>query len=368
MRTVPLVLLAFLGCTPDYEVVPKPVDVNPGDITECGFTRVEDTAFYRYDCNPVFSTTGEDWADSIRGTTFFVTEVVGHPFYQLWYTGMPDGAGEGDFALGYAASPDGTEWTPHKENPLLEAPDRAEWDADAMDGMQVVWDDQSAQYVLLYQGYNLGGDTQWGLGVATSPDGVSWRRINANPVVDLQDPSSPVHYCWPLGLSLGDIAGFTGYVAGGRGASQKCEVYRINASSVSDWVPDDDVVFAAGDAGEWDDEGFISLAIADLKGERRMFYVGFSEWLDHPTEENVIVANHAYLGTAVREDGGEWERDGGIVPIHMTEDGEISAVAARTVGSRIHLWVTDNYEDVSAVGYFLYDPEAAAAEDAGGGE
>lgn len=363
-------LLLFLpllaACEQEYEVVPKLPDVNPGDVTECGFTRVEDTAFYRYDCNPVFSTTGEGWADSIGSTTFLVTEVLGHPFYQMWYTGV--GNREDQFGLGYAVSAEGTDWTPHPENPLLEQPeDRDDWDADAMDGMAVVWDPAAEQYLILYQGYNLGGDTDWGLGVAISPDGVDWRRIGANPVVNLQDPDASVHYCWPLGLSLGEVAGYTGYVAGGRGMSQKCEAYEINGRDTATWVPnEDEPVFAAGDAGEWDDEGMIQLAIAEHEGKRHMFYVGFGEWVDHPTEENVIVANHSFLGMATSE-GGQWVRDG-IVPINLTEDGEVSAIAARTVGSRIHMWVTDNYDGESAVGYFLYDPDAAAAEDAGGGD
>ena len=117
---------------------------------------------------------------------------------------------------------------------------------------------------------------------------------------------------------------------------------------------------------QWDDEGFIQLAIAELDGKKHMFYVGFGEWVDHPTEENVIVANHSFVGMATNE-GGEWVRDG-QVPINLTEDGEVSAIAARTVGTRIHLWVTDNYDGESAVGYFLYDPEAAEAEDNGGGD
>lgn len=361
MRTAPLALLLLSACEQDYEVVPKAPDVNPGDITECGFTRVEDTAFYRYDCNPVFSTTGEAWADSIRGTTFLVTEVLGHPFYQLWYTGVAAGGGEA-FGLGYAVSPDGTDWTPHEENPLLEEPDdRDAWDADAMDGMAVVWDPETEQYVNLYQGYNLEGTTDWGLGVATSPDGVSWRRIAANPVVNLSEGEGRVvGWCWPLGLTLGDVTGYTGYVAGYQ-ATGKCEVYRINGRDVSHWEPSSEQVFAAGERGEWDDEGFISLAIATLKGTRYVFYVGFSDWEDHGSYRSAM---YPFLGMATIEDG-VWRRQGGIVPINMTAEGSVSAVAARTVGSRIHLWVTDEYDRASAVGYFLFDPEAAEAEDAG---
>ncbi len=358
-------LLALLaGCEQDYSVIPKPVDVDPGDITECGFTRVDDTAFYRYDCNPVFSTTGEDWADTIRGTTFFVTEVLDHPFYQLWYTGTEDGEAD-EFSLGYAVSPDGTTFTPHPDNPLLDEPeDRDAWDADAMDGMQVVWDPNSNRYVMLYQGYNLDGDTDWGLGAAISGDGVSWKRIESNPVVNLsQGQGSVTQWCWPLGLTLGEVSGFTGYVAGATNTGH-CEVYRINGSSVGDWTPDDDLVFPAGERGAWDDEGYISLAIAELADTRYMFYVGFDDWEDHGTYRSAM---HPFMGMATMEDG-EWERDDDIVPVNNTSDGDVTAVAARTVGSRIHLWITDDYDGVSAVGYFLFDPEAAAAEDAGGGE
>lgn len=35
------------------------------------------------------------------------------------------------------------------------------------------------------------------------------------------------------------------------------------------------------------------------------------------------------------------------------------SIAARPVGSRIHLWLTDDYEDLdaAAVGYFVFEPE-----------
>jgi hypothetical protein len=357
----PTALLLLASCAQDYEVVPKPVEVDPGEVTDCGFTRVEDTAFYRYDCNPVFSTTGEDWADSIRQTAFVVTEVLGHPFYQMWYTGMETGAGE-EFGFGYAVSPNGTDWSPHPDNPLLTEPeDRDAWDADAMDGMAAVWDPANQRYLILYQGYNLDGATDWGLGVAASPDGVEWKRIDANPVFNLSERMGSVtQWCWPLGLTLGEIAGYTGYVAGAK-ASGHCEVYRINGSDAAHWEPDTDIVFAAGANGEWDDEGFTSLAVAELNGERRVFYVGFDDWEDHGTYRSAM---HPFLGMATIQDG-VWVRDGGIVPINNTPEGSVSSVAARTVGSRIHLWITDDYDGAQAVGYFLYDPEAAAAEDEG---
>ena len=114
--------LLLAACSTDYELKPGPVDVNPGDVTACGFTRVEDSAFYRYDCNPVFSVaaTGDSWAGDIGSVAFAVTEVLDHPFYQAWYVGAPSASVYGDYGIGYAVSPNGADWESHPANPLLE--------------------------------------------------------------------------------------------------------------------------------------------------------------------------------------------------------------------------------------------------------
>ncbi len=66
MRSTLILALVLTGCPSDYEVIPAPPDVDPGEVTECDFSRVLDTDFYSYDCNPVFTTSGEAWA-SIPG-------------------------------------------------------------------------------------------------------------------------------------------------------------------------------------------------------------------------------------------------------------------------------------------------------------
>jgi hypothetical protein len=354
--------LLLAACSTDYELKPGPVDVNPGDVTACAFTRVEDSAFYRYDCNPVFSVaaTGDSWAGDIGSVAFAVTEVLDHPFYQAWYVGAPSASDYGDYGIGYAVSPNGTDWESHPENPLLEEPAASAWDGDMMDALQVVWDPETAQYVMLYQGFNIDLG-RWGMGVATSSDGVGWAKLPSNPVVDFTE-SAGMAWCWPLGLSLGSVAGFTGYAAGARGSTSgndACELYRINASNVNDWQPDSERVMAAGASGQWDDEGFLSVAVEEIDNQRYLFYAGFGGWEEHGTYRST---KNQFFGYAIEEDDG-WVRRGQI-PLHMTAGGEVSAVAARRVGGRIHLWVTDVYEGTSAIGYFLFDPVAAAAEDA----
>lgn len=348
-------MLLLLAACSEYDIVGGPVDVDPGEVTECGFTQVEDSDVWAYDCNPVFTSTGEGWAPTIDNTTFLVTEVLGHPFYQLWYTGVPDGDGMGSYGLGYAVSAEGTDWVPHPDNPQLTEPDADAWDASSMDAMQVVWDPASEQYVMLYQGLNE-AQGNLGLGVATSADGLDWARFPMNPVLDLTAPSDGLDgWCWPLGLDLGPVVGFTGYIAGVPRGGDTCEVYTLDAADITAWEPSADKVLPAGAEGEFDDKGFVSIAVAELDGERHLFYAGFGDW-----ERNgaYMSSRHHFLGMA-RERDGRWVKEGGPIPIHQTEEGEVVAVAARTVGSRIHLWVTDRWGDRSGVGYFLFDPGRA---------
>lgn len=358
---VPVALALLAACAQDYAVVPEPVDVDPGQVTDCPFTRVEGTAFWAYDCNPVFATTGEDWADTIDAVSFAVTRVMDHPFYQIWYTGVPTGAQGGEYGLGYAVSADGTAWTPDPANPLMAAPPASAWDHSSMDAMQVVWDPATTQYVMLYQGYNE-DLVNLALGVATSYDGSDWVRYPDNPVLDLTVGSAGVEqWCWPLGLSLAEGGGYEGYIAGVTDARRgACEVYRLDAADLRAWTPSGDVVLAAGEPGAWDDQGFVSIAQAELHGTKYMFYAGFGDW--EAGSDGYSSSSRHFLGMATKRDG-RWEKEPDPVPLHRTERGDVVAVAAVTVGERVHLWVTDDYDGVSAVGYFLFDPARAAEED-----
>lgn len=354
-----ILLFALSACAPEYELAGGPVDVDPGDVTDCAFTRVDETDFYAYDCNPVFTTTGEDWAPDVGSTAFNVTYVMDHPFYQLWYVAYDE---NDDYAMGYAVSSNGTDWVPYDDNPLVDQDGAMGFERDVMQANQVVWDPERAEYVMIYSGLNLTGASDGGTGVMTSSDGVEWDRLDANPVLLANDTGveGVSGFCWPLDINLAGNNGYTGYIAGTIGRSGACEAFRMDASAPGSWEVDGDVAFPAGDDGEWDDEGLISLNEAALDDDEYLFYVGFGDWTENGT---VRTATNSYLGWAREDDDGDWRKEPEPIPIEMTEEGEISAVGAVTVGSRIHLWVTDNYDDTTGVGLFLYDPEAADAED-----
>ena len=173
--------------------------------------------------------------------------------------------------------------------------------------------------------------------MATSPEAFFCRAV-----IDLTQPTDDVMgYCWPLGLSTPHLAGYAT-------PNGPCEAFRINGINVGTWQATDSRVLRAGAKGEFDDQGFVSLATAELDGTHYMFYVEGAEQLQGDQEP--------FLGNGDLRGRHQLDQDGEKIPVHMTQQGMVTAVAAHTVGDRIHLWITDEYDGASGVGYFLFDP------------
>lgn len=347
-------LVLLLSCKQDYAIGTEPPVVNPEDVTECGFTPVGTTGFERYDCNPVFTDSGEAWAGGVRSTGFHAEVVLGHPFYQMWYSA--DQAGSDSYGLGYAISADGTTWDPMPANPLIDGQPPT-WRASSMDGITVVWDDDNSQYVMAYQGLNLNtGDN--GIGFMVSPNGQDWLALNGDqPVIDLTQEVDGIGYCWPLGLNHTPGEGLRGYIAGGPG--NVCEIYGFSGADVNSLSPATTPILAAG-PDPYDQQGMTSAAVVQLNGTYYMFYVGIREF--RPIQgTNFIAAYNTTLNLATSQDGMVWTkspanplRDIGVT----TEPNQVLKVAAQVVGPRVHLWIDDYYPTIDrlATGYFLFEP------------
>lgn len=342
-----------MGCQPDYEIIPERPDVDPGQVTDCGFTGISGTKLSVYDCNPVFTTTGEDWAGQFDSVGFHATEVLGHGFYELWYSANPEGQEYGGWGMGYAISGNGVDFEVHPDNPLITTSAGA-WDQDGMDAIQINWDPATQQYVLAYQGFNINAG-EWGMGLATSMDGVTWSKFAA-PVLDFSGTAGGIHYCWPLALARTEGGMLTGYVAGGSAQDDVCQIYPVNAHSLQDWRPSSSPVLRAG-PDPYDKAGMTSASIVELDGTWYMFYIGFNRWEQHTGYQT---SKFHTLNLATSTDGFTWTKsNGNPFPVNNDPDAlEVSAVAAQVVGTRIHLWVTDQYPEEGGlgVGYYLYEP------------
>jgi len=105
--------------------------------------------------------------------------------FKMWYRG---GAAP-KYKFGYAYSPDGLTWTKRPE-PVFEIDPKIPWEARTPWGVEnpIVWKDRLAGiYYLWYMVSGKATPTGFGteimIGVATSKDGVEWKRYQKNPVI-----------------------------------------------------------------------------------------------------------------------------------------------------------------------------------------
>lgn len=364
MRASLLLCCVLAACGSDYEVVSGPVSVDPADVTECPFSPISGTLFSRYDCNPVFAGEiggeREDWiapGSGVGSVGFHAEEVLGHPFYQMWYSTSAKGGGLG---LGYAVSGDGVNWTPHPDNPVYRSPESG-WNRDSFAALAVVWDSVADRYVMQYQGVNY--DTNGnGLGMLESVDGREWTQVNSGkPVLQLSEVHNGVQYCWPLALSHDPDGGYQGYIGGTAGGfgDQTCEVFGYTGDDLDRISPLRQTLLPAGPGPE-DRMGVQSAAVVRYGDLYYMFYIGFNDW--QPSGGNFIAPLDSTLNIAISPDGRTWQKDPNNPYLQISNvknPSVLGNVAAQVVGTRIHLWIDDYYQSErgSAVGYFLYEPD-----------
>ncbi len=94
--------------------------------------------------------------------------------YHLWYTGQA----KGKSWIGYATSADGKAWKRMSAKPVLSA--ERPWEKAAVMCPHVIWDAEAKLWRMWYS-----GGEQYepdAIGYATSPDGLAWTKLEANPV------------------------------------------------------------------------------------------------------------------------------------------------------------------------------------------
>ncbi len=96
--------------------------------------------------------------------------------YKMWYAGSSGT----NYTIGYATSPDGITWTRQNSgDAVLGLGASGKFDDVHLSYLKVILD--GSTYKMLYSGYD--GSTWFGLGYATSPDGLTWTKQNSgNPV------------------------------------------------------------------------------------------------------------------------------------------------------------------------------------------
>ena len=102
--------------------------------------------------------------------------------YHLWYTGQADGRSR----IGNAVSDDGLSWKRVQSEPVLVS--EQPWEDVAVMCPHVLWDDAAKIFKMWYSGGEQNEPNA--LGFATSPDGITWKKLANNPIFR-PDPNLP---------------------------------------------------------------------------------------------------------------------------------------------------------------------------------
>jgi hypothetical protein len=283
-----------------------------------------------YASNPVVNRGGGGTWD--RGIVHAPRVVVDHGVYYLFYTGSEDLLGA-DASIGYATSTDGIAFTKYEGNPILSA-DGSGFDAHTLSECAPIV--QGDTWVIYYNAHNVsraGPGKYIGRATAPSPSG-PWTRMD-NPVLQAGSAGEwDSRLATPDGVFATDT-GYVMYYSGSNGFPN--QPWRIGMATSPDGItwtkyddpatPDapyalSDPIFAQGDAGTWDSASAANTAVLPGTDGWEMYYTGCVGSVEALQS----------VGYATGTDGLNWTRFDGNPVLTPTEAwGQVKVVAGSAV-------------------------------------
>lgn len=166
------------------------IDVKPGEIAAVSITLTPsfedkggiyiyvswDTLPYSWfdqPTNPIITKTGSVYDNYGVGQAVVLYE---DDIYKMWYNGLSN---SGVTYVFYATSTDGLNWSRYGSTPILFPGANSTWDSKHVSVGAIIKED--GQYKMYYVGWK-DQYSQWGIGMATSYDGINWTK-KTNPVL-----------------------------------------------------------------------------------------------------------------------------------------------------------------------------------------
>jgi predicted GH43/DUF377 family glycosyl hydrolase len=277
--------------------------------------------FYRYPDNPV-----------LNGQYPFVLR-EGRT-YSMW---------RGGITIWYLTSIDGKNWQEYAGNPILEWGPSGSWDDYLISSPSVM--KVGDTYYMYYAGTN---EFFWRIGLASSPDRVTWTKYSGNPVFNpgdfgewddqgVQDP-----------MVIFDGTEYKMYYTGDDGSTR-----RIGLATSTDglnWTrASNNPVLTEGRQGDWDSEE-VAYPFVFYDGDKYyMYYSGY--------RFTYAYGPYWEIGLATSTDGYHWQKQDALNPVLRPQQqlgfdnsGVLQPSALLEEGI-IKMWFTGNYHGGPTIGY-----------------
>jgi hypothetical protein len=173
----------------------------------------------------------------------------------------------GDYGIGYATSPDGVGWAKYPANPVLVNGGLGEWDSQIARSPSVVND--GGTYHMFYSGTD--NWPYFHIGHATSMDGISWTKDAANPVLSPTPGAWDAHevYGPAVAMNGSDFEMFYGGNCGGAWMTG-----HASSADGTTWTKDANAIISQTGSG-WDAGDSTDYPAAILDGTTwKVFYSG----------------------------------------------------------------------------------------------
>ena len=212
--------------------------------------------------------------------------------YMMWYVGTPRNL---DCQIGLATSPDGINWTKHPENPLIKLGPPGSWDEGILICESVIFDKEESLFKIWYVGG--GNHGIFGIGYATSPDGIHWTKYPGNPVIRVTEEweGNTLEGQTVIKTPTGYRIWFSSYEI----RTDQSEIGYAESPDGIHWTKDpNNPIFKPDQPDRWDGYSVDEPEIHIQSGFYHMWYKGWRQPM-----------GVSWVGHATSQDGIHWVRD-----------------------------------------------------------
>ncbi len=258
----------------------------------------------------------------------------GEKIYRMWFTSLS--LNGGTFCISSAISLNLKDWFVNAKNPVLK--NGPGWDNGGVVYPCVIKDNTG------YKMYYGGNWARLEIGVATSPDGVTWTKHPGNPIIHggnsgqwnyaLRDPA----VIYEDGIYKVWFEGRNGYPS--------AIGYATSTDGFSWTMHPGNPIIIHGPSGSWEEQGVGEPTVVRVNGIYHMIYTGYT---------NQLLGR---LGYASSLDGITWQKYANNPVLQLGKPGEwdqhhVASPALLYEGGKFHLWHNGTSNGRHQIGYAI---------------